>query len=282
MADFSEALEIDPHILEARLRFLSARIDWHLKRGTSAMHRACAATLQRDAGAIALILGRVDDAQLRFVAAADLRFQLGFYDGLQLLQFGGPSLRSQPAFERDLAWVERSLLDADRKHEDVPPLAAAASQSPRQLVSVLQAADFLDIGGAAGLAAERLQVYAAYPLGVTQISVGAYLKLYFQLREGHLDSGRRTLIAMSSRREELIKAAQLDRFHWRLAQKPGDLIDFDILSLGLTALEHDEHVFEQAREIAAEFGPTGAIPFDAARLLRPLPPTEAPLHFRSL
>ena len=124
-----------------------------------------------------------------------------------------------------------------------------------------------------------MQVYGAYPLGVTQIPVEQYVKLYYQLRNGQLDDGRRTLMSMSVRREELIAAAQRDHFHWRLAQKPGDLIDMDLLSLGLMALEHNEELFEQARRIAGEFGPTGRIPFDAARLLRPLPPRETPLRF---
>ena len=129
------------------------------------------------------------------------------------------------------------------------------------------------------MALERLQVYGAYPLGVSQTPIERYLKLFHELRDGQLGGGRRTLIAMSIQREELITAAQHDRFHWRLAQKPADLIDMDLLSLGLTALERDESLFEQAQGIAGEFGPMARVPFDAARLLRPLPPRETTPHF---
>ena len=285
MAGFSEVLGIDPEMLAARLKFLSIRAQWHRKQadsegrtlpGSPAMHLACAATLTRDAGSVALLMGNAEQARSEFAAAGDLRLQLGFFDGLYLLRLGevasifGGSVRDDAAL-----WIERSLR-GEPEREGLPPFAVAASRSPLQLVSLVQAADkaMPPFGEAVQLALRALRVYSAYPLGVTQIPVARYLDLLNGLRHGELGDGRRTLVAMTAWREETVAVAQLDRFHWRLAQKPADLIDLDMLSLGLAALMRDENLFEQVREIAGAFGPTARLPFDAARLLMRPPPTE--------
>ena len=288
MVEFSESLEINREVLMARFDFLSKRAEWHLGRpdyrehmvpAASALHLACAATLRRDAGAIAVLLGRMEQARSEFTAAGNIRLQLGFYDGLYLLRLSETSSTlGARAFGDVLPWIERSLSGDEREREGLPPFATAASRSPRQLISVLQAASAMNspLGEVAELASERLQIYAAYLLGVTQTPVERYIKLFSELRRGELGDGRKTLIGMSLKREELIAAAQRDKFHWRLAQKPADLIDMDMLALGLSAIERDEDLFEHVRSIAEEFGPTVQVPFDAARLLRTLPPRSTP------
>ena len=241
------------------------------------MHMACAATLDRDAGAIALILGQVQEARSAFTSAGYLHLQLGFYDGFYLLRLGDSGSEFRHWAPGDaLSWLERSLHGGERKWDGLPPFAAAASRSPRQLVSVLQAAGSWNthLDKAAELASVRLKVYAAYLLGATQTTVESYLNLLKELRVGQLGGGRRTLIGMSVKRVELLSAARRDQFHWRLAQKPADLIDMDLLSIGLTALECKESAFEQARGVAAEFGPMAQVPFNAARLLRAVPPEK--------
>ena len=141
MVDFSEALGIDPDILAGRLKFLSARAEWHLKQpegrgrvvpGSRVMHLACAATLRRDAGAIALMLGSAEHARSEFMAAGYLRLELGFYDGFYLLRLGEVGFGDdRRVLGGAVAWLERSLHGGERERGGLPPYAAAASRSPR-------------------------------------------------------------------------------------------------------------------------------------------------------
>ncbi len=76
---------------------------------------------------------------------------------------------------------------------------------------------------------------------------------------------RDSLIALAVRRNELVAAAQADRFHWRLLLKPAELIDFDLLALGLAAMSGGTQGADLLFEATADRGPAARLPFDAAR-----------------
>ncbi len=76
MAGYAEALKLDSKRLERRLIFLLDRANAHDKEGakegdqrTVDLHRGCSATLRRDAGAIAILLGKTQDARSYFRVA---------------------------------------------------------------------------------------------------------------------------------------------------------------------------------------------------------------------
>lgn len=284
----AEVLHLDPKLLVRRLRFLSARAKWHEQLvanavreevGSLDMHSACAATLRRDAGAIALILGQVDEARREFRRAGSYWLNLGFYEGLLLLRLGRVETSTRDNFLSSIpGWIGRSLEHIREPTEHEPRFASAALRSPRQLVSLIQAGN--DSGSIlASLnvqALQRLQIYRGYPLGVTQTPVARYLELLEGVRREKLSADHfKTLVGMSIRRSELISAAQEDNYHWRMALKPNDLIDIDILAIGLAALEHGEGFFAHVRSFASRWGSTAQLPFDLAEVLG-LPPKPEP------
>ncbi|WP_376094427.1 hypothetical protein ACE7GA_01100 [Roseomonas sp. CCTCC AB2023176] len=250
--------------LENRYKFLSARADIHRERGSmpggSDTELACCATLLVNAGAIALLLDRVPDARARFADAGWIWLKLGLYYGAFLLRLAGRDMRSDRAgLTEDFSWILGSIDDAPETQDgsDVERrrYERSSAESPRQLLSLVQAGyvDADELFGSARLD-QKLRTYRSVAVGPAGIPLGAYVELHEAIRLGALTAlpgeGSRSrsrpiesLRRLIGRRAELLDAARDDSFHWRMALNPVELIDFDFVALGLTALEHDRDGF---------------------------------------
>lgn len=276
MGVYADDLGLDPERLERRISFLIDRAVAH-DEFTTDLHVACAATLRRDAGAIALLLGRIGEARTLFLAAGQQWADLGVFAGYFLMSLARLS-SGVPWFESEkgLADVERLLL-SDQPAEkaqiegDRRQFNAMSINSPRQLLNLFQAASgerhrSERASRLASLAAGRLSPNAALQVGTTGVPLAVYLRLYDALARGNLSRrDRDSLLALAIRREELILAAQNDRHHWRLLHKPFELIDFDLLALGNSAIEagHDTEV--ALFDAIGERGLAARLPFELAR-----------------
>lgn len=276
MADYLSELELDPERFARRITFLVDRAKAHEDRKND-LDTACAATLRRDAGALALLLGRSEQARSLFLTAGRQWSELGIYAGYFLMSLGQQSLgQSWFEGEKNLDEIESSL-SFDQPVEDTETkidrrqLRQMSRNSPRQLLSLYQAAG----GGRrrsqralrlARGAAKRLSPSMGSPIGTTGIPLGSYLRLYNALGSSDVSqSDRNSLFALAIRRDELVSAAQADRYHWRLLLKPAELIDFDLLALGITAIEAGGAARAMLFSTVGERGPAARLPFEIAR-----------------
>lgn len=72
-----------------------------------------------------------------------------------------------------------------------------------------------------------------------------------------------SLTGMAIRRREMIEAARTDEFHWERVQQPAELVDFDLLALGLAAATN-WGAESPAFNVLAERGKAAALPFRLA------------------
>jgi len=245
MTDYFEVLGLDPSRLDRRIGFLLDRAFDHDEQAKKSegeaanLHEVCAASLRRDAAATAALLGDISKARALFTEAGRQWLSLGFYYGLFLLRLGDSPQIVTDRGSDDRAWVDRSLREeAGSKARFERAFEREARTNPRQLLSVVQA----DIGVSADDEMERAlarnRLFSAGPLAVggTAMPLHGYLKLLDALERGDLGrADRDRLFAQLVQREEMIAEAREDRFHWKLARRPADMIDFDLLALGLAA-----------------------------------------------
>ncbi len=278
MAGHAAELDLDRKRLKRRLGFLQGRVRWHdlqiaserdLKRAD--LHIACAATLERDAAAIAMLLGEIQQARLQLFSSGRRWLDLGLFVGSYLMRLGGSD--RGPAAETT-AWIPAAIFKADgpdqQPADDERPFARSAARDPRQLLSIVQGCIGVEspLLGAASGARERLSAFWGLPLGTAGTPLGHYIRVLDELQTGNLgEGGRETLTGMAIRRRELIDVARQDGFHWRRLHHPVELIDFDLLALGLAAQAGGEEVRQQAFAIMAERGAASRLPFELAREL---------------
>lgn len=262
MKEFCKYLNIESAILEKKLNFWSTRAEWHVTQSenfqTNNVHQACAATLWRDAGAAALILGQIDKAKLHFKRAGDLRIRLGFYDGFYLMRLSGADISHTTNKYREMFKFDEAFMNQ------------TAARSPHQLISIIQAADSHSIfwQNLVEKAESLLEKYGNYLLGVTQTPVAHYVRVLRDLQHDRLrEDTYLTLMTMLLQRRKLIMAAQLDRFHWKRVQKPAALIDMDLLACGMVGQNITMHLDKRLFPVDnSDF-----MPFYAAKLLRAPP-----------
>lgn len=277
MGGHSADLRLDDAMLRRRLHFLRERARAHDTLIATApsgkrvnLHRACAATLRRDAAAVALLLGDIRKAKAELMAAGEDWLRLGLFYGAFLLRLGD---NGAPSAQDMTGWIEEAVRDSDGRERGegaARPFANQAARNPRQLLSVIQAGIGIDttFGSAQGIVREHLAAYKGLPLGATGVTLGRYIGLLDALRHGDLGSrGRETLTGLAIRRRELVEAAQQDAFHWRRLHQPAELVDFDLLALGLAARAGGPNVTKEALGIMGERGAAASLPFELAREL---------------
>lgn len=278
MANHAAELELDSKRLVRRLGFLQGRVRWHdlqiasapdLKRAN--LHIACAATLERDAAAIAMLLGDIQKAKFQLLSSGWRWMSLGMFVGAYLMRLGEADRGSAA---EATAWIPAALHNAGDPDQqptgEERPFARSAARDPRQLLSIVQGSIGVQspLLLAASGARETLSAYRGLPLGAAGIPLGSYLRVLDELQTGDLgEHGRETLTGMAIRRRELIEVARQDGFHWRRLHYPAELIDFDLLALGLAAQAGGEEVRQQAFVIMAERGAASRLPFELAREL---------------
>lgn len=271
MAEYTEQLGLDAARLERRIHFLLDRAEHHDQEAnepsgeTADLHRVCAATLRRDAAATAALLGDFDKARGLFVSAGRQWLRLGFYYGLFLLRLTNED--AVEATSEETQWIDRSLAD---EAEDTDAFERSFERStrnaPRQLLSLVQAgAGRVSKGDLGWRARNRLSAAGALPIGGTAMPLRSYLKLFDALEHGDWGpADRDRLLAQFVQREELIAAAREDHFHWKLAQRPADIIDFDLLALGLASQTGGWQVQEAILELSEGRG-AASVPFKLAQ-----------------
>lgn len=284
MTEFSDILDIDQNFLTSKFRFLVKRAVFYLdqsdKHRTAPfafhdIHLAYAATLYRDAAAIALLLGKTELASQNFIKSGKLRFRLGYNDGGYLLRLGGADSEKR----REIFYKERASWAHDNEREQINrrQRVARAEKSPRYIISVIQGlGDVIDF--------EILKFYINLDLNkyshpvpwLNNITPKQYIDIFHDVTYGDIQDGILTLTYMLKQRVQLIREAQRDRFHWKLVPRPAALIDMDILLLALTALERNQSLFEELQRSSEEFGSISSIPFYIAQQLRPPTPQNTP------
>ena len=275
MAEHAKALGLDTERLGRRIAFLNDRAEWHNRRETD-IDQACAATARRDAGILALLLGEVEVAKSSLRDAGRQFTELGLFAGYFLISIVDPEADLSKRDKVDpLSRFDTS--DDDQTAEagrDGRPFEIASRNSPRQLLSLYQAMR----GGRrrsrsdariAAKAEERLTSVSAAPLGTTGLPLKSYLSLFntFGVNEP-TQRDRDILFSVVTQREEMISAARNDQFHWRMILKPAELVDLDLLALGLNAIEAGSNSRESLLSSLRHGDTGGSLPFLLALDLR--------------
>ena len=280
MGMYADELGLDTDRMDRLIIFLDDRAEWHLRRETS-LDIACAATARRDAGIIELLLGRISKARSYLILAGEQWTQLGLFSGYFLESIAKLELefaaRDVDAFSRLAGALEGDEIKYSEMYgRDQHPFEAASRNSPRQLINLYQATrgGRREGGYAAALGeriSKRLNPNAAMSVGMTGLPAKTYLALFD--RFGTNEATKRDsdiLLSVVVRREELLSAAQSDQYHWRMMLKPAELVDMDLLVLGLNTLEAGSG-FKKVIEPLYDRGTLATLPFRLAQdLHRPL------------
>lgn len=253
---------IEPDRLQQRLAFLQDRAQAHLNAleevvdvaGERAMlDRACAATLLRDAGCIALLLGWMDDAR-RLLSEAGRHFlALGMPVGAGLVALADIDQTAEQlsAYEDVVQGARQQWGPAEtRERKDRRrPMSERARGEPRQLLGIMQADWLMVESGKASkmfLDSEamriRLDRAGGYAAGATGLSIDSYVRLADEfVRHPELNVSEQTWIDRSlsifyAARSENLHTARKDVFHWRMLPRPAELVDLDGTILMILAL----------------------------------------------
>jgi len=275
MTDYADQLGLDRARMKRRITFLNDRADWHDRRA-SPLDKACAATARRDAGIIALLLNHKEVAS-ELIAKAGAEFvSIGLYAGfmLQSLVSSERVRRGDFATEDMITRFDPTAFTGDREgrrpsEEDTLPFEQESRQSPQQLLNLYQALRGRRnerTRSASKRASDRLRVNASATIGLSGLPIGSYLQLFD--RFGSNDVSERdqdTVFAAMIRRRELIDAAREDAFHWRMMLKPAELIDLDLVALGMNALEAGKVSTSMLFETVERVGTEAALPLLLAR-----------------
>jgi hypothetical protein len=279
MANYADDLELDEARLERRLRFLNGRAAAHFA-AENELGIACAATQLRDAGAISLILGDMSGARSYFVKAGKAFLSIGLPSGHLYLKMSAPAeFRELAALDEDLQEdLVRGFAPAGEKQahgEEAPRTAQARARrrdrlAPRQLLSLYQAA-----GGAAAqsdstrsmVSLLRKRLYSgAMQVSGTAIPLFAYLRDFDRLGNGDVEPiTLESLRGIAIRRAELIDAARMDKYHWKMALRPTELIDFDLLAMGMAAVDGGEKSMAAVDRVFSNRSVVEILPFLLAR-----------------
>jgi hypothetical protein len=242
--------------LQRRLEFLRSRAKAHrLSETDRQWHVAAAATLSRDAAAIAMMLDDIETARALLQDSGDLFLDLGFLGGLQLLYIAGDRKNRKGRVESELGRFANALhrrterREGERFSGEAQFGLSEESFTPPQLLRIYQA---LAGGGPDdehwyGLRKEirkALELNAVMPVGPTRMTLASYLATLDQLTEvdpvAPPGGVNETLRSLAHRRQELLSAARRDSFHWKALVRPAELIDFDLLALLLAGVRHGQ------------------------------------------
>jgi hypothetical protein len=278
MSGYAKILELDAERLQQKLYFLVERATAREALGDDGqqnqLRQAADATLWRDAACVAMLLDDITAAKKYLKASAQRFLKLGLFYGFLLLRLSGEEKSEVDAKSSgySFAWVRDVLrLSESEKSDgtrDLPPYAQASAQSPYQLLRLVQSGiNFSTLDGdVVEIARNRLDVYAGLTIGGTGIALGRYMKVQDAFLYGDLDDRTKSALSyMAIRRSEMIETAKADEFHWSRALNPYELIDLDMLALGLCL--KNRAIEDSATSVLRERGEIAAMPFEIAAKL---------------
>nr|WP_321482384.1 hypothetical protein [uncultured Cohaesibacter sp.] len=250
--------EFSDERLKRRQQFLTDRAEAHLgdisygaEMEKEKLLKACAATLYRDAACVAFLREEVCKARTLLHKAGSLFLSLGLPIGESFI-----ALAWTEDAENELSRYadvrarirEQWRLDRARAREG----AHQARSEPPQLLAMMQA-DWIIIDRRQDLVQEveggplreALERNSGYPVGATGLSIGSYVGAaeWFAKRSGvssadghppeRIVASISTLMAI---RDEHLRAARKDLFHWRMLARPAELVDLDAIILMYLAI----------------------------------------------
>lgn len=249
---------LDPDRLQRRIEFLKSRAQAHLEAHEEMLHRACAATLLRDAACVALLIAQVTNARALLRKAGHQFLSLGLTYGASLIALARPETAREEILEYgDVIQGVRhqwSRAEAREGARRTRPMSDTARGSPRQMISLMQAELLMREPFVSEPPSEEEELLAAlerssgHPVGTTGLSVGTYLKIAQWMTErSGLEPPRlrdaaipqfvgQGFTTIAATRAENIQAAMRDSYHWRLLARPAELLDLDTVALALLAL----------------------------------------------
>ncbi len=273
-----EALHDPPMGTMGRIAFLVQRANAQSHNGyvADSVRQGCRGTLLRDAASIALTLEQYEQATALLREAGDAWAGIGLFAGYVLLHFPeGPAWVSR--YEDDLQQIA-NLFEWRYTNTNTPsPRAkgraylAAASWSPRQLLNLYQA---LPDDPQANELIVTVRHYARRSLDdlaatatIGDLRVSDYLLAWDAAARGDFDDpAQDALVALLQDRATRLQAAQADTHHWYRGINPAGLADFDLMALGIKAIE--SHAADKFGTIIQHAPPLVALPWNAAQGLR--------------
>ena len=273
-----EAVQDPPMGTTGRIDFLVQRADAQNHNGYVAhsVRQGCRGTLLRDAAALALMLEEYERATALLREAGDAWAGIGLFAGYLLLHLAdGPAWVSR--YQDDLRQIA-GLFDWRYSKAVTPsPRAngraylAAASWSPRQLLNLYQA---LPDDPRADEPMQFVRHYARTSLDdlaatatIGDLRVADYLLVWDAAAQGHFDGpAQAAVVVLLQDRARRLEAAQADTHHWYRGINPAGLGDFDLMALGVKAIESGSA--DKFANIVHHASPLVALPWNAAQRLR--------------
>jgi hypothetical protein len=273
----------DPDRLQRRYEFLVGRAKAagsnRRDRSPRPFEVAIAATLMREAAAIAVVMGA--DPMPDLARAANYYAELGLSYGAMLFGLAGErdgyiGVPSRSDLLDYLDWRlddQRGLAGAGDDRRPPGPFAEAASRTPRQWLHARQAVALGEDRRAAF--SQRLEAHLAGVRSppVAGLSTGTYLRLMVAAesdaaglgvdpRVAPKDAGPLLRSAIAARYER-IDAARADTHRWRQGLGAAEIIDFDLVALCAVLIRSD--TFRQMVEEAFDGqDPLVCAPFNVA------------------
>ena len=265
--------------LDRRIEFLLDRAKAHLENGDT-RSRACAATLYRDAAAIAFMRSDRQSGRDHLYEAGLHFLELGLPHGVLLMML---SSEGQKGTNPLTLMFRAATAEGDRRaaaREELGPLFASALHQPEQLLALevaaamAEAANTLDSRREAGVR-NLLHPYRAHSAGASGLSVAAFMRLMdfgqgdeFENLEssGNIQLDVMTLFA---RRGRQLASAYEDRYHWRLLLSPAALLDFDLVALFAIWWAHGRSPKKEMPDLGSSLPPMMFLPMEVAQILHP-------------
>lgn len=273
-----EVLHEQPMDAERRIAFLELRADAQGNNGyvADSVRLGCKGTLLRDAASLALMIEQYDRAAVLLHSAGEAWAGIGLFAGYLLLQLSGDHAWTKQ-YQQDLQQIERLFEWRFTNTTSPPPRAngraylTAATWSPRQLLNLYQA---LPAAHHASELAESVKRHARVSLDdlsasatVGDFQVSNYLLVWDAVAQGHFDEpAQDALVALLQDRARRLEVAQADTHHWYRAVNSAGFVDFDLMALGLMAIQ--SNAADKLDNIMRLFSPHVALPWLAVQGLR--------------
>lgn len=265
--------------LDQRIRFLLDRAGAHLEK-EDIRSRACAATLIKDAAAIAFLQDDPDRGRTLLGQAGAHFLKLGLPHGMLLITLADAGEGRDDALDfmmraaTGIAEAEGQVPD----HGEIGPLFASALHQPEQLLALEASAAIAEptspaIGGMRRVR-EMLRPFRAHPVGSSGVPVSTYMRL-MDLGRGRVEEDVETpgniqldVLTIFAQRGRQLASAAADSHHWRLLLSPAALIDLDLVALFTVWWVHGRQPDAMVPNLGDRLPPMMMMPFDVARLLR--------------
>lgn len=272
-----------------RVAFLASRADAHLEeRSDWLRHRACAATLLRDAGCVLLLREEFEAGGKYLVRAGEQLLGLGLAAGLPLIGLFDVK-RGQEQATRYRQRVNAGGPEAASRQSEMPvdspeAIAFAARGSFRSMVSLVQAeqlgatADRTTEGEGKQREARREELITLHgfrEMGITGLSVARYVGVCDWMERARASRGaddipvdvHRAIQLLGRYREANVEAARSDKFRWQLVARPAELLDLDSVVLMRLALGAGYSQKDMVNRLGWERGDVVGAPLDVAAAL---------------